>query len=686
MPPPSGYLNFDMEIQRRASGYAARVLDSPGGQGSAEFQLPFSDLEIENLLLKMGFERGRVRGRDRTKLEAAKQFGGKLFATVFVGEVARCWQTSLEKAAGSGLRIRLRLSDAPELADLPWEFLYDRTFDNFLNHSVETPLVRYLDLPSPPRPLAVEPPLNILVVISLPKDWEPLEADREWENMQRELAPLVERGAIMLERAEQATLGALQRKLRDKSYHILHFVGHGEYVEAMQENVLLLEDAQGQSRRVDGNALGTLLLGHRSMRLVILNACEGARANRSDPFGGVAQKLIQMGIPAVVAMQFAISDVAALKLSSEFYSALADNYPIDAALAEARRAIFLDDNAVEWATPVLYSRAPDGVIFNVNPLPEMPVRPSTPPSRAESEPAHAETTRGPAEASFDALYKRARALQTEGEQILDETPNERDLAIRKFQEASALFYKADEMQPDDPRVAFHMGEIWAHIYPDDLEDAREQFRRAERLLTDATDADSRRLLARTLLARALLTDPPNEKLLMRAGELADALNDTILLGRIEQAVDRVASSGTDTFGKPSTEAKGTEQFSFDGWRPDPAAAAERHNVHDPNWRPPAPDDFNPVGRWNIQVQDMVGSRLFVEFAANGSFQMLQQVGMYQVPVNGSWMFNPQTRQLALQGVINTFQPFILAITIHSAIPNGYAGMGSDGIGYVLTRV
>jgi hypothetical protein len=420
---------------------------------------------------------------------------------------------------------------------------------------------------------------------------------------------------------------------------------------------------------------------------VLLNACEGARAKRSDPFGGVAQKLIQMGIPAVVAMQFAISDEAALKLSSEFYGALADNYPIDAALAEARRAIYLDDNAVEWATPVLYSRAPDGIIFDVAPLPAPPIPPSTPPPRVEptSQPLTrgngAVETPGEPQSTFDSLYKRARALQTEGEQILEETPDERDIAIRKLQEAALLFQKADALVPDDPRVAFRLGQVWANVYPEDPKDAREQFRRAERLLTDVTDVESRRLLANTLLARALLTDPPNEKLLMRAGELADALNDEILIGRIEQAADRLASA-TNSSGSTAPNARD----SFDrGWLPDPAAAGAPQDVTDPNRRPPAPDNFNPVGRWNLQVQDMVGSRLFVEFAPQGSFQMLQQVGMYQVPVTGTWMFNPDTRQLAMQGVINTFQPFILAITITASGPEGFTGIGSDGIGYILTR-
>jgi tetratricopeptide (TPR) repeat protein len=51
----------------------------------------------------------------------------------------------------------------------------------------------------------------------------------------------------------------------------------------------------------------------------------------------------------------------------EFYGALADGYPIDAALTEARKAIFAAGREVEWGTPVLYLRAPDGRIFDVAP-------------------------------------------------------------------------------------------------------------------------------------------------------------------------------------------------------------------------------------------------------------------------------------------------------------------------------
>ena len=79
-------------------------------------------------------------------------------------------------------------------------------------------------------------------------------------------------------------------------------------------------------------------------------------------------------------MQFEITDQAAVVFAQEFYSALADNYPVDAALTEARKAIFARGNKIEWGTPVLYMRAPDGRIFDVKgPTPTRTALISVPP-------------------------------------------------------------------------------------------------------------------------------------------------------------------------------------------------------------------------------------------------------------------------------------------------------------------
>jgi len=120
---------------------------------------------------------------------------------------------------------------------------------------------------------------------------------------------------------------------------------------------------------VRGEMLGMLLRDHRTLRLAVLNACEGARSSRQDPFSGVAQSLLQQRVPAVIAMQFEISDAAAKVFAQEFYRAVAEGNPVDAAVCESRKALFQEEFGQEWATPALYMRSQEGQLFELQPTP-----------------------------------------------------------------------------------------------------------------------------------------------------------------------------------------------------------------------------------------------------------------------------------------------------------------------------
>ncbi len=366
---PNSYLDFDLLIESEGSSYRASVIDSPAGQSNNTFTLPFSEKDLELLVLQVFrlTSRRSVRSIGSPEMRDVRSFGGHLFESLFSGPVGTCLLRSMDEAdrTQAGLRVRLHLGDAPALANIPWEFLYDSSSDGFLCLSDQTPLVRYIDLPQRVEPLAATPPLRMLCLISSPAGYPPLDVEHEWAKMNEALGPTMKEGRLILERVDTPSLEALQRKLRRDTYHVLHFVGHGAFDEQAQDGVLLFEDLEGKGHPVSGESLGVLLHDHESLRLVVLNACEGARTSSTDPFAGTAQSLVRKGIPAVIAMQFEISDVAAITLANEFYSAVADGYPVDAAISEARKAIFTRVNAVEWATPVLYMRSPDGRVFDL---------------------------------------------------------------------------------------------------------------------------------------------------------------------------------------------------------------------------------------------------------------------------------------------------------------------------------
>ena len=444
MPGAVSYLDFDLVISRTEGGYRAQVLSSPAGEASVDFRAPFSDLELENFLLRVGRPRRSTRRRDSPEMQAVRTLGGRLYESVFSGGIRECWVSSLSRAEArnAGLRLRLRIGDAPELNDVPWEYLYNASLNQFLSLSEYTPLIRYLELPRRIRPLTIDARLEILAMISSPSDYPQLDVEQEWSRLNDALMAPIDKNQVRLSRLAEAKLSMLQRELRRSEYHVLHFVGHGGFDQGTQDGALVLHDEAGRGRLVTAERLGTILRDHRSLRLVVLNACEGARSSRTDPFAGVAQTLVQQGIPAVIAMQFEITDKAAVVFAHEFYAAIADDYPVDAALGAARKAIFADENETEWGTPVLFLRAPDGRLFSVNRKARL----------AEEEKRRAETARQVeeekrrAEAARQAKEERQRAEAARRAEEEEQRAEAARLAEEEKQRAEAARLAEEEEQ------------------------------------------------------------------------------------------------------------------------------------------------------------------------------------------------------------------------------------------------
>lgn len=352
------YLNFDLSFSGDENQYLARVVNSPAGQASLIFTLPFSKIELERFILKTRQKRSDIRSLNLKSydFQGAELLGGDLFNCLFTGDIAQLFHTSLAIARNenTGLRLRLSCSGAPTLINLPWELLFDSDRKSYIGLSNQTPIIRKLDLPHSPRIRKVEGCLHVLVMISSPKDYSPLEVEREWERINQATKELQQANRISLKRIDPS-LSTLQSELRKGSFHIFQFIGHGGFNQSNNDGVLVFEDGENKGHMVSGQFLGTILHDESSLQLAFLNSCQGGRTSVADPFAGVGQSLLQKGIPAVIAMQFEITDKAAITFSSEFYSALVDGYPIETAVSEARKSIYASGNKLEWATPVLYT-------------------------------------------------------------------------------------------------------------------------------------------------------------------------------------------------------------------------------------------------------------------------------------------------------------------------------------------
>jgi hypothetical protein len=326
---------------------------------------------------------------------------------------------------------------------LPWEFIYDSSLGRFLAQSDYTPVVRYLEMPERIRPLSVMPPLRILVIASSPDDPEyvPLDIDLEKARLQQSLDPLVQQGRVLLDWLEPPTLAELQERLSSSTYHVIHFIGHGGFDNRSGEGFLVLEDARQRAVQAPSYRIGPLLHDHRQLRLAVLNSCEGARNSRDDPFAGIATSLIRQGIPAVIAMQFEITDVAAVTFAGGFYTALASGYPVDAAVAQARKAILIQPNDIEWGTPVLYMRSPDGVVFDLSAAPIAPPPPTPAPAPWPEPPPAAPPSAPPPAAPVELALRQSTSTPGEYE-LTVRNPGSRPAEVRldAFDERGKLYF------------------------------------------------------------------------------------------------------------------------------------------------------------------------------------------------------------------------------------------------------
>lgn len=360
------YANFDLLVQRTGQGYSAQVIASPAGNGAhVEFSCPFTPDELAHL--RSAIENPfRDLGRAGPDAEAMiEDFGMRLFNKVFTGGVRGCFDGALgaARAKGQGLRLQLRIVD-PEVSTWPWEYLYDPAARLFLARAGDTSIVRYPKSPEPVQPTPIKLPLRILVVSSSPRGLRPVAEDMEYERLTSALGKLIRKRAVVMHRLKGATLASLEERLAAERPHILHFIGHGKFELSSGEGYLALQTPKGDLDKVKGSELGDLLSRYR-LSLAVLNACEGAR-DGTESFSGISSWLARRGVPAVIAMQFAISDLAAVCFAPSFYGYLARGDSVDVALAEARRSLFAATHKVEWGTPVLSMRG-DGRIFDVAP-------------------------------------------------------------------------------------------------------------------------------------------------------------------------------------------------------------------------------------------------------------------------------------------------------------------------------
>jgi CHAT domain-containing protein len=362
-------LELELEVTGRDGNYRVEARSTIGGESGSEVEFRLEELGIERqlerlrlTLLRSAATTRRVPARDERPVQ---RLGSELFDRLFTGDVRLLFDMTRQQAVHRDARLRLVLRiRPPELAVLPWEFMYDTRRDDYL--SLSMPLVRYPEILEPVRPLRVTGPLRILGMVARPTGYDALDVDGEKAHLRRALDPLIREGGVHLGWATGETWRDLLHALSTSSWHVVHFIGHSGFDPVAGEGVFYLPGDGGENYQLRASHLAQLLSPHHALRLVMLNSCDSAAGSDNDLFSSAAAALVRRGIPAVLAMQFEISDSAAVEFTRSFYEAVAAGEPVDIAVRDARLSVCLSrPNSLEWGIPVLFLRQRDGRIFDV---------------------------------------------------------------------------------------------------------------------------------------------------------------------------------------------------------------------------------------------------------------------------------------------------------------------------------
>jgi hypothetical protein len=325
-----------------------------------------------------------------------------------------------------------------------------------------------------------------------------------------------------------STIDSIARNVHD--CHGLHIVAHGTMNPETQRGSLVLEDKEGHRAFAFDDDLNPWI--HPNLRAVVLQSCQSAAPTPKlgPPFVGIGPRLVQLGVPAVVAMQDYVAMDDARVFAAAFYRSLVQSGLVDVAVNEGRGAIYEKSKNDNFSIPALFMRLKGGLLWRPDPLRSAVVARL---AELEKQPEHSLPTRaiqslgnsldydvqaGPAGAVFDTPMKllelstQDKALvvlvgprgMAKGPQLqwvyrktarrfLDEggtAPAPVSLALRDVLDSRGVLNAIDQnvaalakTPPDRPRVT-SSGRPLLLIIDGDAEVAEDAFRDAQRFLLE----------------------------------------------------------------------------------------------------------------------------------------------------------------------------------------------------------
>jgi ActR/RegA family two-component response regulator len=292
--------------------------------------------------------------------------GESLWSEIFEkqAQVAKALSAARQKSQ----RVSLVFETSRENLGLPFEFIRSKDPNDYV--VLQYPISRFVSGISPrrsvisPEWMALQSELRILLIASNTRP--PIDGvDTEVQEIYNYLSTQdhIPVNATLLS-TNDASYDAVKTELSSKKYDVIHYAGHGFYDANSIDNSSLFFWSQA-NKQGDRKALRVTelvrLLRESEARLVYLSCCLGSTSGddsdlSNNDFLGIADAVIQSGIPSVLGYRSPVFDNSAIALAKAFYESLLSRGRLDIALWEARCKLSDNRHDSTWLSPILISQ------------------------------------------------------------------------------------------------------------------------------------------------------------------------------------------------------------------------------------------------------------------------------------------------------------------------------------------
>jgi ActR/RegA family two-component response regulator len=294
----------------------------------------------------------------------AKDIGNRLWIDLFNNN-PEAFEIYSE-ISNQGAPVNFQFEATGEFLRLPLEFLRKPDTPDYL--SLQHPISRMIfDVRSKreaisPSFLAKKRRLQILLLASNTEpsipgvDSEILELGKYFKNHHASSV------SVTLIPSDDATIERVREELKNPRYDLIHYAGHGYFDPSFPDGSFLLF-WEGKKKgyplvlmKVDELKF---LLGQSEARFVYLSSCLGTATGSQSTlldgdFLGLADAVVQAGVPSVVGFRWPVSDEGSKRLSMMFYKSLLEQGSPEIALWRARSEFAATNkNDPAWLSPIL---------------------------------------------------------------------------------------------------------------------------------------------------------------------------------------------------------------------------------------------------------------------------------------------------------------------------------------------